>query len=248
MSDNPCDTLQSTPGAAKPRRSILARVLKWTLVSLGIIVATLTLLLALLEFVAKFVSFGYGPTESTELVRFNFIDRTYAVQRNYQPSFFFKDDAHNLGSFSVSALLPDFAPYSRARRDEWFALGKGAPHVSILLRSSWKSMRPDELVRLRLKYAVGPNGQPGPAGLRRYDMREGSPTFFDIVYVPERRGDVILIGCTIHEGEMTGCWMEATYDYAANLEIVFNSHFLPDWRQIMDGTRRLLKKFQTQAH
>ena len=237
----------TTPEKLPMRRRFL-RILTWVLASVALFVATLTLLLALLEFVAKFVSFGYGPTESTELVRFNFIDRTYAVQRNYQPSFFFKDDAHNLGSFSVRALLPDFAPYSKARHEEWFALGRSAPHMEILLSESAGTMRPDEWVRLRLKYAVDPNGQPGPAGLRRYDMRKGSPTFFDIVYVPEKPGDVILIGCTIHDGEMTGCWMDATYDDAANLKIVFNSHFLPDWRQIMDGTRRLLKTFQTQAH
>ena len=44
---------------------------------------------------------------------------------------------------------------------------------------------------------------------------------------------------------MTGCRMHAIYDDAANLEIVFNSHFLPDWRRIADGARRLLKSFET---
>ena len=45
--------------------------------------------------------------------------------------------------------------------------------------------------------------KPGPAGLRRYDMRDNS-SFYEIVYVPEQPGDVIIIGCTIHEGRDDG--------------------------------------------
>jgi hypothetical protein len=177
-------------------------------------------------------------------VRFTFLDRSFAIPKNYQPIL----DSYSGGQpsgFWIDALLPDFAPYSKARRDEWFAVGTGSPSVGISVSSSATAKRPDELVRSELKDAIDKHGRPGPAGLRRYDMRDDSPTFYEIIYVPEQLGDVIFLGCTIYKGEMTGCWMHTLYDHAANLQIVFNSHFLADWRQIADDAHRLLRSFES---
>ena len=236
------DTVPPKPDAPTRRRPIWVRVLKWTLVSLAFIVGTPIGLLLALWVVITISPPSYGPSDSTRPVRFTFLDRGFAIPDNYQPSL----DSYSGGQpsgFWITVLLPDFAPYSKARRDEWFAVGSGSPSVTMSISSSRRAKRPDELVRRQLDHAIDKNGQPAPAGLRRYDMRDHS-TFYDIVYVPEQHGHVTMIGCTVIEGTMTGCRMEATYDHAANLEIAFNSHFLADWRRIADGTRRLLRSFE----
>ena len=242
MSNASPDTLQPTPRESMPRRAIIVWILKWTLVSLAIIVATPIMLLVALWVVMTFSPPSYGPTESTRLVRFTFLDRNFAIPENYHPSVYGGAEPYG---FSLDALLPDFAPYSKARRDEWFAVGSGKPSVGISVRSSATAVRPDELVRNHLEDAIDMHGQPGPAALRRYDMRDDSSSPHEVVYVPEQRGDVILIGCTIHEGEMTGCCLHTVYDHVANLEVVFNSHFLADWRQIAAGAHRLLRSFES---
>ena len=197
MSDPTPEMLQPTPGAAKGRRPTRVRVLKWILVSLAIIVGTPIGLWLALWIVFTVVPPSYGPSESTERVRFTFLDRNFAIPRNYHPILYGQSGAQPYG-FAFDALLPDFAPYSKARRDEWFAVGTGKPGVGISASSAAIGMRPDELVRDQLEDAIDKNGQSGPAGLRRYDMRDIPSARYEVVYVPEQPSDVIMIGCTIH--------------------------------------------------
>ena len=41
------------------------------------------------------------------------------------------------------------------------------------------------------------------------------------------------------------CRMEAIYEDAALMEVVFDGHFLIDWREMVTGARRLVKSFET---
>jgi len=217
-------------------------VLKSVLVSLAIFVGT-PIVLSIAIWVAMSASLpDSGPVDSTEPRRFTFLDRNFAIPVNYQPVLDVYIEGRPIG-FWFTVLLPDFAPYSKARRDEWLAVGSGSPSAQISVRSL--AMEPGELVQIQLLNAVDPNGQPAPHGLRRYDM-QGYSTIHDIIYVPEQPTDVIFIGCITPEGEMMGCWMHTVYDHAARLQIAFDNHFLPDWREIAEGARRLIKSFEIQ--
>ena len=59
--------------------------MKWALVSLAFIVGTPIGLLLALWLVITISPPSYGPTESTEPVRFAFVDRSFAIPENYQP-------------------------------------------------------------------------------------------------------------------------------------------------------------------
>jgi hypothetical protein len=236
------DSLLPTPSAPKRRRSILVRVLKWTLASVAIIAATPFVLAGLVLLLLYFES---GPTESTDLVRFHLPGRGFAIPDNYQPSVFSYAPPAEPYAFEIIALLPNFSGYSKERRKDWFSVGTGAPSLRIYVHSSARTMRPDELIRSELEDAIDKNGQAGPAGLRRYDIRDGASSIFEIVYVPEQPGDVIYIGCHINEGAIMNCQLHAIYDDTATFDVSFGSDHLVDWPRIAAGTRRLLKSFQT---
>ena len=179
----------TTPEKPRSRRRF-AKILIWVVASLVLVVtATATLLFLVLPRYLAADSGRYGPTESTELRRFTFLDRMFAIPDNYQPCCRLQDHPDNIW---IEALLPDFAPYSKARRDEWFALGTGMPrHPHEIFPPIWMEHAPRRSAPPKLEDAIDQNGQPGPAGLRRYDLRNDSIAVFDIVYVPEQPGDVV---------------------------------------------------------
>ena len=240
------DTVQPAPDTPKRRRSILGRILKWLMWIVAGLLAVPVVLLAV-GVVSNLID-PPGLSESSEPVRFRFLDRSFAIPKHYQPSRFAHEDEDQPHTVNVEALFPDFAPYSKARRADWFDVRHGSLMVTIITTSARTAIRPGELARSQLEFAIDKSGQPGPAGLRRYDMQDNPRAVYQVVYVPEQPSSVDYIGCYVVKGAMTGCWMKAIYDDVARQNIIFDSEFLPDWRRIVDTSHRLLKSFETPSN
>jgi hypothetical protein len=234
----------STPGAPNRGRPVLVRVLKWTLVSLGTVVVISSSLLLIASHGFATESNSDAPLDNAEMMRFRFQDRSFAIPKSYQPSRFVIGEGETF-SFLVWAVLPDFGPDKTSRNQDSLIAGKGQPSVQIIVTVAPINMPPDDLVRRKIEPIIS-GSQPGPAGLRRYDIGNGALPMQPAAYVPEQPDDAIYIGCYIVNGTPKLCTMEAIYEHAALMEVVFDGHFLADWQEIVSGARRLVKSFEVQ--
>ena len=236
-------TVPPSPDAPKGRR--LAKVLKWALPSLAIAAATLIVVLAIVPPRLATESNANAPLDDAEPMRFRFLDRTFAVPRSYQPNLSRYGEGETF-SFMVWALLPEFGPDKTARNQDSILVGNGKPGVQVIVTIAPMNMPPDDLVRRKIEPVLSRRGQRGPAGLRRYDIGNNALPVYAAAYVPKQTEDAVYIGCYIVSGTPKLCTMEAIYEHAALMEVVFDGDFLADWRETVSGARRLVKSFEVQ--
>ena len=188
----------------------------------------------------------HWPSESTELERFRFHGRSFAIPQNYQPHHHIYGGSIQSFLVEVKALLPDFAPYTRARRKEWLWPGRGSRLMTIWANDDPQRRSIRERLDDDLRHAIDPNGQSTPIGLRRIQIRKTHSTYFDVVYLPEQDTDVEYIGCFVAEGAMRHCRMYVDYVETAEIHVRFHSDQLGDWERIATGARRLFDSFEIQ--
>jgi hypothetical protein len=243
MSDNSSDTLHSTSGASRGHRPILVRVLKWTLASVAIIAATPFVLAGLVLLLLYFES---GPTGRSSLEYFYFLDRSFAIPANYQPDLYGREYG-GAGILDFEALLPEFTPYSHARRSDWFSVRPDKPNLNVFV-SALRSESPFEhILEIYQKDLLDPDGEPAVGELRLYETTEQIPDSSTMFFFPENDVDgPAYIECHRSFGKISpGCSLYFIYDNVAEVEVWIGSDRLAHWREIAAGIRRLLKSFET---
>ncbi len=149
-------------------------------------------------------------------------------------------------SIELFTVLPDFAPYSRGRRDDFTDTGSGSPVIIFKIDAHRVAMTENERVERYLETMPLGDGVQTDFGLTEYgiDERDGFRNQ-DLFVFQTTVGLSGMIRCLRKTETIRApfCWRETELGNGLTLHYRFRRSHLTDWRKIDRGILDLVEKF-----
>lgn len=155
-------------------------------------------------------------------------------------------------SVALYALLPDFAPFT-VRNAQSFTDNSADSRVVHFQIEAFRSplTESQRLERIYLERVVDPSGEPGPAGLRRFEFADRSGRFGneDLFVAPLRGGTYPVIMCVRETAVIDNPNCRRDFEIGDGLAVSyrFKRSRLDDWQEINDGVLALINHFRSEG-